>query len=268
MFLIRGCIMFLTKELLYQKYLVENHTLSDLSEELGYSKTKIKRLLRRYGLRKQEMKLGSKIYDDKDWLYEQYIIKNKGYTVIANELGVSYSTILDRILFFGWEVRGHKDIDKGYPRRGRKHNDSALQKIQESRIRKRVDVHCFHCAKVFEKINSSFIKSDRHFCNYDCYRAFLKLNRVETENITDSADYKEWRKQVYLRDGYRCKMPGCHSTSRDIAAHHIYPKKKYPEKKYDIQNGISLCRKCHEETYGKEEQYIDALVRVVQKVND
>jgi len=60
-------------------------------------------------------------------------------------------------------------------------------------------------------------------------------------------------------------MPDCNSRSRDIAAHHIYPKKKYPEKQFDIDNGITLCRKCHELTYGKEEQFIDALVRVVQR---
>ena len=51
-------------------------------------------------------------------------------------------------------------------------------------------------------------------------------------------------------------MPGVNSQSRDIAAHHIYTKKKYPQLQFEISNGITLCRLCHEKTYGKEEQFI------------
>ncbi|MFC5603530.1 HNH endonuclease [Sporosarcina koreensis] len=63
-------------------------------------------------------------------------------------------------------------------------------------------------------------------------------------------------------------MPGCYSQSRDIAAHHIYPKKKYPEIQFDTANGITLCKPCHEETYGREEQFVTMLVRVVQTMDD
>ncbi|HJV17920.1 MAG TPA: HNH endonuclease signature motif containing protein [Bacillales bacterium] len=228
----------------------------------------IKGRLRRLGIRKQKLKLGDKLYDDKDWLYEQYIIKKKGYTVIANELGVSYTTILDRILFFGWPLRGHRDIDKGLPRRGLKHSAKSIQKIKNSRIKNRIPVICTNCEKRTEKTYSAFIKNQNSFCCYECYKEYLKKNRVETEDITDSAEYKEWRKKVYVRDNYRCKMPGCSSNSKQIAAHHIYPKRKFPEKKFDVSNGITLCKKCHEKTFGKESNYIDALVRVVQTMND
>ncbi|WP_034658765.1 HNH endonuclease [Robertmurraya massiliosenegalensis] len=258
----------LTKEILYQKYMIENQTVSEIALEFGISKTKIKGLLRRNGYRKSELKLSNNLYDDKEWLYEQYITLNKGYTVIANELGVSYTTILTRILYFGWKVKGHNDIDKASPRLGKKHTQTALEKIKKSRIKHRVNVTCYFCSRVFERVNSSYMRSEKLFCNYQCYKEYLKENRVETEDITDSAEYKEWRKKVYMRDGYRCKMPKCHSDSRDIAAHHIYPKKRFPEKCFDLQNGITLCRKCHEKTFGKEEQFIDALVRVVQRMND
>lgn len=258
----------LTKEVLYQKYIVENQTASKIAMDYGFSKPKVRGLLRRNGIRKKEFKLGNNIYDDKEWLYTQYIILNKGYTVIANELGVGYTTILERILFFGWKVRGHKDIDKALPRIGKKHSETALMKIKKTRVKNRVTASCFFCKKVFERVNSDYVRSEKSFCSYQCFREHLKINRVETETITDSAEYKEWRIRVYKRDGYRCKMPNCYSNSRDIAAHHIFPKKKYPEKQFDLDNGITLCRKCHEKTFGKEEQFIDALVRIVQKMND
>jgi len=255
----------LTRELLYRKYIIENQTTTQIANEYGYSKTKVKGCLRRFGIRKTPLKLGSKIYDNKDWLFEEYIVKKKGYTVIADELGVSYTTILDRVLYFGWELRGHEDIDKGAPRRGKKHSAQSLLKIKKSRIKNRVPFYCLNCNRKNEKVFSLYVKAKRRYCSYSCYIEYLRKNRVEAEDITDSAEYKEWRKKVYLRDGYRCKMPDCNSRSRDIAAHHIYPKKKYPEKQFDIDNGITLCRKCHELTYGKEEQFIDALVRVVQR---
>jgi predicted RNA-binding Zn-ribbon protein involved in translation (DUF1610 family) len=264
-----GLIMFnLTKELLYQKYIVENQTIQDMAYEFGLSKSIIKGRLRRFGIRKQQFKLGNQLYDNKEWLFDQYIKQNKGYTVIANELGVSYTTILDRILYFGWEVRGHREIDKGAPRRGKKHLETSIQKIKNTRVKNRVQFQCENCGEEISRVYSSYHRSHNRYCNYNCYKDYLKKNRIETVDITDSAEYKEWRKKVYIRDGYRCKMPGCFSNSKEIAAHHIYPKKLYPEKQFDVSNGITLCKNCHEKTFGKENQYIDALVRVVQIMND
>lgn len=257
-----------TKEYLYQKYVVQNQTLEQLAFEFGISKSQLKSRLRRYGIRKKPLKLGNKVYDDKDWLYEQYIVQNKGYATIASELGVSYTTIRDRILYFGWELRGHKDIDKGKPRRGKKHSQDSIAKIVKSRVKKRVSTRCFYCKKSFERVNSSFKRSEKNFCSVECFKRYLIENRVVTNDVTDSAEYKEWRKKVYARDSYLCKMPGCNSKSKIIAAHHIFPKKQFPEKQFDINNGITLCKKCHEQTYGKENEFIDALVRVVQKMND
>ena len=264
-----GSIMLnLTKELLYQRYIVDNQTVQEIASETGYTKSIIKGRLRRYGIRKNALNLGSNLYDDKDWLYDQYIVQKKGYTVIANELNVSYTTILDRILYFGWELRGHNDIDKGVPRRGKKHSQKSLQKIKDSRVKNRIIFNCNNCGIELEKVFSSYNKSQKSFCSYNCYVEYLKKNRVETEDITDSAEYKEWRKKVYIRDNFKCRMPGCNSKSKQIAAHHIYPKKLYPEKQFDLSNGITLCKNCHEKTYGKESIFIDALVRVIQKMND
>ncbi|UYZ20736.1 HNH endonuclease [Mesobacillus jeotgali] len=257
----------LTREYLYQKYIHDKMSLKEIAEETGLPSTTIKSRLRRLGIRKKPIKLGNEIYDNRDWLYEEYIVKRKGYTVLANELGVSYSTILDRILFFGWELRGHNEIDKGAPRRGTKHTPVSLEKIKATRIKKRVYFECFQCGKTTERVRSGYSRSGKRFCTYTCYKNYLKENRVETIDITDSALYKEWRKKVYTRDNFRCKMPGCNSNSRDIAAHHIYPKKLFPEKQFLLNNGITLCRNCHEKTYGKESNFIDALVRVVQKMN-
>lgn len=258
----------ITKECLIELYLGNDLTIWELSEQLNLTIHQIKYLLRKHGIKKKKLVLGNEVYDDRDWLYNQYMVMKKGYTVIANECGVSYTTIRDRILYFGWPIRGHNDIDKGEPRRGKKHSPDSIIKIKISRIKRRITTNCNFCGEKIELQKSVGLKSTNNYCNNICFRQFLKDNRVQTDDITDSAAYKEWRLKVYKRDSYRCKMPGCNSNSRDIAAHHILTKKKYPNKAYEVCNGITLCRKCHEKTFGKEELFVNLLVRVIQKMNN
>jgi hypothetical protein len=56
--------------------------------------------------------------------------------------------------------------------------------------------------------------------------------------------YKEWRKSVWIRDGFKCKIddPFCNGK---IIAHHILSWKDYLNSRYDVNNGITLCRFHH-----------------------
>lgn len=63
----------------------------------------------------------------------------------------------------------------------------------------------------------------------------------------NSDNYKQWRKAVYKRDGYVCQDCG---TKKDLQAHHIKPWQRYPELRYEVNNGITLCRKCHLKAHG------------------
>lgn len=54
-------------------------------------------------------------------------------------------------------------------------------------------------------------------------------------------DLREWSKQVKLRDG---KCTDCGST-HDLHAHHIKHKQTNPELKLDLENGKTLCYRCH-----------------------
>ncbi len=107
----------------FSTYIIDGLTANQIAQETQLTRDQIRGRLRRFGIRKQPIQLTNQQYDNKEWLYHQYIELEKGYTVIANELGVSYITILSRILHFGWRVRGHNDIDKGAPRRGKKHSE-------------------------------------------------------------------------------------------------------------------------------------------------
>jgi len=67
--------------------------------------------------------------------------------------------------------------------------------------------------------------------------------------------YKIWRNQVYVKDYWTCQECGIHCEKGNIIAHHIEAFKDYPELRFDISNGITLCRACHLNTHRGEMDY-------------
>lgn len=58
-----------------------------------------------------------------------------------------------------------------------------------------------------------------------------------------------WSKTIKKRDNYTCK--NCDSKKK-LNAHHIKPKKYFPELALELDNGVTLCKKCHGELHGFE----------------
>ena len=62
-----------------------------------------------------------------------------------------------------------------------------------------------------------------------------------------SANSLNWRKLVFVRDGYVCSV--CGTSKPRIHAHHIFEWSKYPELRYDVDNGVTLCSMHHQELH-------------------
>lgn len=74
--------------------------------------------------------------------------------------------------------------------------------------------------------------------------------------------YKAWRKKVFGRDKFTCQMPGCGRKST-LQAHHIQKWASNPTLRFEVSNGITLCKKCHSSIWQKEEQHAQLFSSII-----
>ena len=68
--------------------------------------------------------------------------------------------------------------------------------------------------------------------------------------IRRSTELKDWRIKVFERDNYTCQK--CDVKGTKLNAHHIKLFAKYPELRFDVNNGITLCNDCHKKTHWEQ----------------
>ena len=69
--------------------------------------------------------------------------------------------------------------------------------------------------------------------------------------IRNSLEYSIWRRAVYERDGYQCIWCGAKNGNGKtiiLNADHIKSFSKFPELRFAIDNGRTLCIDCHKTT--------------------
>lgn len=64
--------------------------------------------------------------------------------------------------------------------------------------------------------------------------------------LRKSAEYKQWRKAVFERDNYTCVW--CFQHGGNLQADHIKPFAFFPELRFVVDNGRTLCISCHKKT--------------------
>ena len=65
------------------------------------------------------------------------------------------------------------------------------------------------------------------------------------QKIRNGLKHKEWARAVYERDFFACQECGTHCLKNYIVAHHIESFAECEALRFEIENGKTMCRKCH-----------------------
>ena len=120
----------------------------------------------------------------------------------------------------------HLKGDKN-PFYGKKHSEETKKKMSEN--------HADFSGENHPMWNNSITQEERET------RDVLKRVNIE---------YKEWRHLIFERDSYTCQCCG-DNKGGNLNAHHLNGYDKFKEQRYDVDNGITLCIKCHKEFHKK-----------------
>lgn len=77
-----------------------------------------------------------------------------------------------------------------------------------------------------------------------------------------SVKFRQWRKEVLIRDGFKCAL--CQKTGGELHAHHIKTFYLHIEIRFDVNNGITLCKDCHFSVNNKEQEYEEKFYQILK----
>ena len=70
---------------------------------------------------------------------------------------------------------------------------------------------------------------------------------IDNQDLRNTQKYKKWRLKVFKRDDYTCTH--CGKRGGNLNAHHIKSFANFPDLRFKLENGITLCKKCHKKEH-------------------
>ena len=120
--------------------------------------------------------------------------------------------------------------------------ESAKQKIKEFNL-KTGKKPPSHKGKKYKEIYGKKWKDEIEKRRKTHIETFNKKGRKIHRDKHDSREGIEWRLKIYKRDNFTCQS--CGRVGSKLNAHHIKEWINFPELRFDINNGITLCFECH-----------------------
>lgn len=155
---------------------------------------------------------------------------------------------------------GCGEIINKYDKKGRErrfvsgHNTRLINPLSKPKV----EQICKTCGKIYFRAPSLANRGKNNYCSNKCrYLDAKEWNGGEknnnwkggfngVQNLRWCPEYNIWRKKVFERDKYICQNCGCnHTRENPIHAHHIIKFSDSIEFAFDVNNGITLCKKCH-----------------------
>lgn len=111
--------------------------------------------------------------------------------------------------------------------KGRKRTEESKEKTRQSMLGKKWS-----------------IESKNGITGEKCHRWISDRSLIKRQTERNNPEYKQWRHDIWKRDNFKCRMAN-EKCSGKIEAHHILGWTTYPELRYEINNGITLCHAHH-----------------------
>lgn len=266
---------YITKEWLYQKYIVEDLSQRKISSLIGCGGTLIHNRLKKHGISKDTNKWCLKPKNiSKEVLINLYTEKSLGSVRIARILNCSSHTVIKYLNLYGM-------ISKENSSKYNKELDVTKNWLEDQYLNKKLS-----SIKIAESLGVEKHTILRYLKKYNIKRrtisesATLRMSdpkereKISGENhynwqngktelsfaIRNSYEYKQWRLKVYKRDNWTCQF--CEQYGGKMAVDHIKPfasilkehnvsnieESKSCKELWNTDNGRVLCYECHKGT--------------------
>ena len=121
-----------------------------------------------------------------------------------------------------------------------------------NKIDARIKVKCLYCGENICITNKEFKRSNKHFCDRNCFSKYIvgKNNTAYNENLSEEdrenkrkiSGYNKFKSDVLLRDNYRCQLS---NDDKNLEVHHLNCFSDYPNERLLVENGITLSKIIH-----------------------
>lgn len=208
-------------------------------------------------------------YRNREWLYNEYIVKDRDANDIAKECGINMRTLREWISMLDLPYKPSKSegltkeilYDLYRVQRKTTFEIGQMFDMTDGTIGywlKKYDIPTFTTsettnyylykkgglekARETQSTMQNRIKSScrQHGINIEDFEGFSTTEQHMARNNTY---YKERKNKVFERDNYTCQC--CGKRGGNLNAHHLYNFAEYEDLRYDVENGITFCECCH-----------------------
>ena len=148
-----------------------------------------------------------------------------------------------------WSLERRKNfresIKRKYPN-GKPKCELCSKQLYKYRIKK--------CRDCFNKVN--------YGTNSPNWKGGITSNN---EKIRKSLEYRTWRETILQRDNWTCTL--CGQRGGKLNADHIKRFADFPELRFAVDNGRTLCAGCHKntDTWGNKKQRAAAIIMLIKE---
>lgn len=202
---------------LYNEYVIKNRFAEDIAKECNINVRTLREWISMLEIEKQSAKTK---HITKEILTNLYTVQHKSAVEIGKMYGVSDGTVLNSMKKYNIPSFSNSEAykiylyEKGGLEKARKSQSTMENRIKSSCRQRGINIEDFE----------GFSTTEQHMARNNTY-------------------YKEWKRKIFERDNYTCQC--CGIRGGNLNAHHLYNFSEYKDLRYDINNGITLCEKCH-----------------------